>query len=188
MFDEARWGKSDLLCDGGIGMIWIEAAIRSNRNRIVHDSIDNHHESVYECPHNDRSGEMFIWHHDRSKPPTRSLVPVLLAWMFIGGQALLSAGSVYNYKCAETRVENASVSWQILGQSAVKMRSMATPANPHTVNGVAAFLLVANALGLVALLWALLSWSRSRHNSGRLTIAAAVIVIWVNSLLNLPYV
>jgi hypothetical protein len=34
---------------------------------------------------------------------------------------------------------------------------------------------------------ALLSWSRSRHRSGRLTIAAAVAIILVNSLLNLPY-
>ena len=130
---------------------------------------------------------MNIWHHDRSQPPRRSLIPVLLAWMFIGGQALLSAGSVYNYRCAETRVESASVPWQMIGQSAVKMRSMATPVNPHTVNGIAAFLAVANSLGLVALLCALLSWSRSRHLSGRLTIAAAAIVISVNSILNLPY-
>jgi hypothetical protein len=131
---------------------------------------------------------MNIWHHDRSKPPRRSLVTVLLAWVFIGAQALLSAGSAYNYKCAETQVENASVSWQMIGESAAKMRAIATPANPDTVNGVAAFLAVANALGWVALLFGLLSWSRSRHVSGRLTIAAAVIVIWVNSLLNLPYV
>lgn len=131
---------------------------------------------------------MFIWHHDRSKPPTRSLITVLLAWMFIGGQVLLAAGAVYNYRCADTHSESASVSWQIIGHSAVKMRSMATPAEPDTIEGVATFLAVANALGLVALLWALLSWSRSRHSSGRLTIAAAVIVIWVNSLLNLPYV
>ena len=131
---------------------------------------------------------MFIWHHDGSQPPTRSLVPVLLAWMFIGGQALLSAGTMYNYRGADTQIENASVAWQIIGQSAVKMRSMATPAEPHTIKGVAAFLAVADSLGLVALLWALLSWSRSRHISGRLTIAAAVMIIWVNSLLNLPYV
>jgi hypothetical protein len=130
---------------------------------------------------------MNVWHHDRGQPPTRSLVTVLLAWIFIGGQALLSAGTVYNYRCADTHVENASVSWQIIGHSAVKMRSMATPANPRTVDGVAAFLAVANALGLVALLFGLLSWSRSKHISGRLTIAAAVIVISVNSVLNLPY-
>ncbi len=131
---------------------------------------------------------MSIWHHDRNQPPRRSLIPVLLAWMFIGGQALLSAGTVYNYECAETRVESASVPWQMIGQSAVKMRSMATPAEPDTINGVAAFLAVANVLGFVALLCGVLSWSRSKHISGRLTIAAAVIVIWVNSLLNLPYV
>jgi hypothetical protein len=108
--------------------------------------------------------------------------------MFIGGQALLSAGNVYNYRCADTHIETASVPWQLIGQSAVKMRSMATQANPHTINGIAAFLAVANSLGLVALLCGLLSWSRSRHISGRLTIAAAVIVISVNSILNLPYV
>lgn len=131
---------------------------------------------------------MNIWHHDSKQRPTRSLVPVLLAWIFIGGQALLSAGSAYNYKCAETRVENASVSWQMIGQSADKMRSLAMPANPDTVNGIAEFLAVANALGWIALLLGLLSWSRSKHVSGRLTIAMAVIMIWVNSLLNLPYV
>jgi hypothetical protein len=131
---------------------------------------------------------MNIWRHDSRKPPTRSLVTVLLAWVFIGGQALLSAGSAYNYKCAETRVEDASVSWQMIGESAARMQAIATPANPDTVNGIAEFLAVANALGWVALLLGLLSWSRSRHVSGRLTIATAVIVIWVNSLLNLPYV
>ncbi len=131
---------------------------------------------------------MYIWHHDRSQPPPRSVLPVLLAWMFIGGQVLLLAGSMYNYRCADTHAQKASVSWQIIGQSAVKVRSMATPANPHTITGVAAFLAAANALGLVALLFALLSWSRSRHINGRLTIAAAVIVILVNSILNLPYV
>jgi hypothetical protein len=131
---------------------------------------------------------MYIWHHDCHQPPPRSLLPVLLAWMFIGGQVLLLAGSMYNYRCADTHVENPSVSWQIIGQSAVKVRALATPANLHTIDGVAAFLAVANSLGLVALLFALLSWSRSRHISGRLTIAAAMIVIVVNSILNLPYV
>jgi hypothetical protein len=43
-------------------------------------------------------------------------------------------------------------------------------------------------LGIAALVCALLSWSRSRHVSGKLTIAAAVAVILANSLLNLPYV
>jgi len=35
---------------------------------------------------------------DNKKRRTRSLVLVLLAWVFIGGQALLAAGSIYNYK------------------------------------------------------------------------------------------
>jgi hypothetical protein len=131
---------------------------------------------------------MHISHHDRGQPPTRSPIPVLLAWMLIGGQALLAAGTIYNYRCADAHVQSASGTWQIIGQSALRMRSMATQPEPYTVEGVAGFLAVANALGLVALLWALLSWSRSRHHSGRLAIAAAVIVIWVNSLLNLPYI
>ncbi len=131
---------------------------------------------------------MKIWHHDRSKPPTRSLITVLLAWIFIGGQVLLLAGTVYNYQCADTHTESVSVSWQMMGHSAVKMRSMATPAESDTAEGIASFLVVANALGLVGLLLGLLALSRSRHISGRLTIAAAVIVVWVNSLLNLPYV
>ncbi len=130
---------------------------------------------------------MNIVHHDRNKPPTRSLITVLLAWIFIGGQILLAAGTAYNYKCADTHAESASVSWQILGYSAVKVRSMATPAEPHTAEGVATFLLVANALGWVGLLLGLLALSRSRHSSGRLTIAAAVVAVWVNVLLNLPY-
>jgi hypothetical protein len=37
------------------------------------------------------------------------------------------------------------------------------------------------------LLIALFSWSASGHVRGRLAIAAAVIVIAVNALLNLPY-
>ncbi len=131
---------------------------------------------------------MYILHHDRSKPPTRSLITVLLAWIFIGGQALLSAGTAYNYECADTHVESASASWQMIGDSAVKMRSMAMPSEPDTAEGIATFLVVANALGLVGLLLGLLSLSRSRHVSGRLTIAAAVVVVWVNSLLNLPSV
>jgi hypothetical protein len=52
--------------------------------------------------------------------------------------------------------------------------------------GIAFFLVVGNALGLVGLLLGLLSLSRSRHSSGRLTIAAAVITVWINLLLNLP--
>lgn len=40
---------------------------------------------------------------------------------------------------------------------------------------------------VATLLCGLLSWSRSQHVSGRLTIAAAVTIILVNSILNLPY-
>jgi hypothetical protein len=43
-------------------------------------------------------------------------------------------------------------------------------------------------LGIAALLCGLLSWARSKHVSGRWTIAAAVAVILANSLLILPYV
>ena len=130
---------------------------------------------------------MFIWHHDRKQPPTRSLITVLLAWMFIGGQALLLAGTAYDYKRADTHVESASVSWQMIGYSADRLRFIATPTQPETAEGVATFLVVANALGLVALLLGLLALSRSRHVSGRLTIAAAVTIVWVNSLLNVPF-
>ncbi|OHB63752.1 MAG: hypothetical protein A2Y77_14425 [Planctomycetes bacterium RBG_13_62_9] len=112
---------------------------------------------------------------------------VLLAWMFIGGQAFLAAGSIYNLKTADKQTEKASLPWQLLGQSAGKMRSVAVQAGPETITSVAVFLAVANALGLVALTCALLSWSRSKHASGRLTIAAAMTVILVNSILNLPY-
>lgn len=131
---------------------------------------------------------MYLVHHDGKKPPTRSLITVLLAWIFIGGQALLSAGTAYNYKCADTHAQSVSASWQMIGDSAAKMRSLAAPAEPETAAGVAFFLVVGNALGWVGLLLGLLSLSRSRHVSGRLTIAAAVIVVWVNLLLNLPYV
>ena len=46
---------------------------------------------------------MFTWHHDNKKPRTRSLVLILLAWVFIGGQALLAAGSMYNYQGKDRR-------------------------------------------------------------------------------------
>jgi len=128
-----------------------------------------------------------VWHHDRKQPPRRSLITVWLAWMFIGAQALLSAGTAYDYKCADTHTESASVSWQVIGNSADKLRSLAAPAKLDTAEGIAAFLVVANALGLVALLLGLLALSRSRQVSGRLTIAAAVTIVWVNSLLNVPF-
>lgn len=129
--------------------------------------------------------------HDGKKPRTRSLALVLLAWVFIGGQALLAAGSIYGFRAAEKQgkqVEKTTVPWPLLSQGAVKMRVVANEARPEVIGNVAVFLGVANALGVAALMCGLLSWSRSRHLSGRLTIAAAVAIILVNSLLNLPYV
>jgi len=130
--------------------------------------------------------------HDK-KPPTRSLALVFLAWVFISGQALLTAGSVYNYnnssKSANKRTEDNKkiVPWALLGQGANKMRVLAMQARPDVVGNVAIFLAVANALGLTALMCGLLAWSRSKHVSGKLSITAATVVILVNSLLNLPY-
>lgn len=128
--------------------------------------------------------------HDnkKKKPQTRSLALVLLAWAFIGGQALLAAGNIYNINCVEGQgTEATSMPWDFLGQGATKMRLVAMQAQPDVIGSVAIFLGVANALGIAALMCALLSWSRSRHVSGKLTIAAAVAIILVNSLLNLPY-
>jgi hypothetical protein len=129
---------------------------------------------------------MFGWHHDREKPRTRSLALVLLAWAFISGQALLAAGSIYNYQGKDAQVEEAAP-WHLLSQGAVKMRAVATQARPEVIGDVAIFLAIANALGVVALMCGLVSWSRSRYTSGKLTIAAAITVILVNSILNLPY-
>jgi hypothetical protein len=130
---------------------------------------------------------MWTWYHDYEKPRTRSLVLVLLAWVFIGGQALLAAGSIYNYQGADKKAQKTAVPWQLMGQGAVKMRTVATEARPEVIGSVAVFLAVANALGVAALLCALLSWARSHYATGKLTIAAAITVILVNSLLNLPY-
>ena len=126
-------------------------------------------------------------HEAGRKPRRRSLVLVLLAWVFISGQALLAAGSMYNYQEADTQTDEATVPWGLVGQGAVKMRLVATQAQPEVIGDVAIFLAVANTLGIVALMCGLLSWSRSKHLSGKLTIAAAVAVILVNSILNLPY-
>ena len=123
----------------------------------------------------------------KRKPRTRSLILVLLAWMFIGGQGLLAAGSMYNYHGANAEGDQGAMPWQLVSQGAIKMRLMAVQARPEMLGSVAVFLGVANALGIAALLCALLSWSRSKHVSGKLTIAAAVAVILANSLLNLPY-
>ena len=130
---------------------------------------------------------MSIWCHDCGKPRTRSLVLVLLAWVFIGGQALLAAGSMYGFRHADNQAAKVTVPWQLISQGAVKMRAVATQARPEVIGNIAVFLGVANALGVAALLCGLLSWSRSKHVSGRLTIAAAVTIILVNSILNLPY-
>ena len=134
---------------------------------------------------------MFTLSRDK-KPKTRSLAFVLLAWIFIGGQALLAAGSIYNYSEENKAVENKStqdgkVPWALMGQGAIKMRLVATQARPDVIGNVGIFFAVANALGLAALGCGLLSWSRSQHKSGKLTIAAAIAIILVNSILNLPY-
>jgi uncharacterized membrane protein YhfC len=130
---------------------------------------------------------MFTGSNDSKKPPrTRSLALVLLAWAFIGGQALLAAGSLYNLNASDEQIQS-TMPWQTLGQGAHRVRLVAMQARPDVIGNIAIFLAVANALGIAALMCALLSWSRSRHMSGKLTTAAAVTVILVNSLLNLPY-
>ena len=121
--------------------------------------------------------------------PTRSLVLVVLAWVFISGQALLATGSACNYNNAnqENEVAEGPVPWGLISQGANRVRLVAAQAQPDVIGDIAIFLAVANVLGLVALTLGLLSWTRSKHTSGRLTIAAAVVVILVNSFLNLPY-
>ncbi|MCU0915340.1 MAG: hypothetical protein MUC88_12355 [Planctomycetes bacterium] len=125
--------------------------------------------------------------YDPEKPRTRSLALVLLAWAFIGGQVLLAAGSVYANLAQAKQIDKPAASWLLLSQGAAKMRVMAAQAGPEVLGHAALFLAVANTLGVAALMCALLSWSRSKHTSGKLTIAAAVTVILVNSILNLPY-
>jgi hypothetical protein len=131
---------------------------------------------------------------NNNKPQTRSLALVLLAWIFIAGQALLAAGSIYNYseenQANEKGVKNvqeAKVPWALIGQGATRVRLVATQARPDVIGDVGIFFAVANALGLAALTCGLLAWSRSGHTSGKLTIAAAIAVTLVNSILNLPY-
>ena len=131
----------------------------------------------------------------KKKPATRSRVLVLLAWVFIGGQALLAAGSMYNYVNAEKQVQKqdqkqeqkAAVPWPLIGQGAVRMRLLAMQARPETIGSIALFLAIANALGLAAFMCGLLAWSRSKHTSGKLASAAAITVVLLNSILNLPY-
>jgi len=138
---------------------------------------------------------MLTSHQDSKKPTTKSRVLVLLAWVFIGGQALLAAGSMYSYVSTEKQVQKqdakqdqkATVPWPLIGQGALKMRLLAAHARPEILGNTAVFLAVANTLGLAALMCGVLAWSRSKHTSGKLAIAAAVAVILVNSILNLPY-
>ena len=124
---------------------------------------------------------------DKKGRRTRSLILVLLAWVFIGGQALLAAGSMYDHSGGEQEAGKANMPWGLVSQGAHKLRLVAMQARPDVIGDVAVFLAVANVLGLVALVCGLLSWSRSQQRSGKLTIAAAVVIILVNSLLNLPY-
>ncbi len=122
---------------------------------------------------------------------TRSLALVLLAWVFIGGQALLAAGNIYNYANTngdpKAKADTGNMPWELAGQGAQKMRLIAMQACPDVVGDVAIFLAVANALGLVALVCGLLAWSRSNYRSGKLTMAVAVAIIVANSIVNLPY-
>ena len=127
--------------------------------------------------------------HDNKKRRTRSLALVLLAWVFIGGQALLAAGSIYNYNTVspENEATDASMPWGLIGQGANRVRLIAMQAQPDVIGNIAVFLAVANALGLAGLVLGFLSWSRSNHTSGKLTIAVSVAVVLVNSILNLAY-
>ncbi len=122
---------------------------------------------------------------------SRSLVLVLLAWIFIGGQGLLAAGNLYNYANSngdpKAKAETGKMPWELAGQGAQRMLLIARQAKPDVVGDVAIFLAVLNALGLAALLCGLLSWSRSRYRSGKLTIAVAIAIIVANSIVNLPY-
>lgn len=118
---------------------------------------------------------------------TRSLVLILLAWVFIGGQALLAAGSVYNYSSNDGEAVGNAMPWGLISQGANRVRLVAAQTQPDVIGSIAVFLAVANLLGLAALTLGLLSWSRSKHTSGKLTIAVAITVILINSLLNLPY-
>lgn len=132
---------------------------------------------------------MSLSRNNKKPRRTRSVVLVLLAWVFIGGQALLAAGSLYNYNNdnSDDDVVQGAMPWGLISQGANRMRLVATQARPDVIGNMAVFLAVANLLGLAALTLGLLSWSRSKHTSGKLTIAVAVTVMLINSLLNLPY-
>ena len=125
---------------------------------------------------------------DKKNRRTRSVILILLAWVFIGGQALLAAGSAYNYNSASTTEEaGTTMPWGLISQGANRVRLVASQAQPDVIGNIAVFLAVANVLGLAALVLGFVSWSRSKHTSGKLTIAVAITVILINTLLNLPY-
>jgi len=132
---------------------------------------------------------MSLSHRNKKKRPSKSVLLVAMAWVFIGGQALLAAGSLANYNAATGNDELGEVTmpWGLVSEGANRVRLVAAMAQPDVIGSFAVFLAVANVLGLVGLTLGLLSWSRSEHTSGRLTIAVAVTVILVNSMLNLPY-
>lgn len=132
---------------------------------------------------------MSLSRNNKKPRRTRSVVLVLLAWVFIGGQALLAAGNIYNYNNANSddEIVQGAMPWGLISQGANRVRLVATQARPDVIGNLAVFLAVANLLGLAALTLGLLSWSRSKHTSGKLTIAVAVTVMLINSLLNLPY-
>jgi hypothetical protein len=119
---------------------------------------------------------------------TQKLGWILLAWMFIGGQALLAAGSIYDYSGGAQNVGETKVPWELISHGAHTWRLLAMRARPDVAGASAIFLAIANVLGLIALILGLLCWSKSKHSSGRLTIAGAVIVVLVYTALNLPYV
>lgn len=132
---------------------------------------------------------MSLSHRNKKKRPSKSVLLVAMAWVFIGGQALLAAGSLANYNAGAGNDELGEVTmpWGLVSESANRVRLVAAMAQPDVIGSFAVFLAVANVLGLVALTLGLLSWSRSEHTSGKLTIAVAVTIILVNSMLNLPY-
>jgi len=133
---------------------------------------------------------MSLSNKNKNKRPSKSVILVAVAWVFIGGQALLAAGSLCNYNAGSAgdgESVEVSMPWGLVSEGANRVRLVAAQAQPDVIGSIAVFLAVANALGLVALTLGLLSWSRSQHTSGKLTMAVAVTVILVNSLLNLPY-
>ena len=132
---------------------------------------------------------MSLSNKNKNKRPSKSVILVAVAWVFIGGQALLAAGSLCNYSAGSGDGEASEVSmpWGLVSEGANRVRLVAAQAQPDVIGSIAVFLGVANALGLVALTLGLLSWSRSQHTSGKVTMAVAVTVILVNSMLNLPY-